>query len=88
MSLLSSGSSWGRFEAPPMTRPGRQAWRRLPGVVLAVALNVAAVLLLVSQGLTGAWVGVALATLGWLATGRLAARDPRERSRDRHEPDH
>jgi len=87
MSLLSTGSPWGRFEAPLVIRPGRRAWRRLPGVALAVALNVAAVLLLVSQGLAAAWVGVALATLGWVVTGRLAARNPQVRSRGRHEPD-
>jgi len=88
MSLLSGGSSWGRFEAPLVTRPGRQAWRRLPGVVLAVALDAGALLLLVSQGLAGAWVGVALAAPGWVATGRLAARNPRERSRGHHGLDH
>lgn len=53
-----------------------RVWQRAAFVLLAVGLDMAAAVMLVSQQLPGALVGVLAAGLGWFTTGRIAAWYP------------
>lgn len=65
-----------RPDRPVAATAPRQAWRRAAFVLLAMGLDAAAAVMLVSQHLPEAVFGVFLAGLGWLTTRRLAAWYP------------
>ncbi|WP_405720231.1 hypothetical protein OG607_07355 [Streptomyces sp. NBC_01537] len=56
--------------------PAHRAHLRVLAVAFAVATNAAAALLMTTRGLPEAVAGAALAGVGWVVTGRLAAWHP------------
>jgi hypothetical protein len=76
MSHLTPGIFRSRPDRPIATTAPREAWQRAAFILLAVGLDVAAAVMLLSQHLPSAGAGVLLGGLGWLATGRVAAWYP------------
>ncbi|MER6125845.1 hypothetical protein ABT173_25095, partial [Streptomyces sp. NPDC001795] len=54
----------------------RAPWQRGAFVLLAVGLDAAAVMMLLSRNFPNALAGVLLAAIGWFTTGRIAAWYP------------
>ncbi|MED7823114.1 hypothetical protein [Streptomyces chiangmaiensis] len=54
----------------------REPWRRAAFVLLAVGLDLAAAVMLLSRHLPNALAGVLLAGLGWFTIGRIASWYP------------
>ncbi|MGW3984969.1 hypothetical protein [Streptomyces mirabilis] len=76
MSHLTSGLFRSRPGHPIAATAPREVWQRAAFVFLVVGLDTVAAVMLVSQRLPGALVGVLAAGLGWFATGRIAAWYP------------
>ncbi|WP_405885041.1 hypothetical protein OG762_43785 [Streptomyces sp. NBC_01136] len=76
MSHLMPGIFRSRPERPLTASAPREAWQRAAFVLLAVGLDAAAVVMLVSRHLPNALVGVGLAGLAWFTTGRIATWYP------------
>ncbi|MFE4756115.1 hypothetical protein ACFRIB_38830 [Streptomyces mirabilis] len=76
MSHLTPGLFRSRPDHPIAATAPREVWQRAAFVLLAVGLDMAAAVMLVSQQLPGALVGVLAAGLGWFTTGRIAAWYP------------
>lgn len=74
MSMLTSGL----FHSRPGRRlpviGARPSWRRAALVLLAVGLDTAAVMMLLSRHLPNAMAGLLLAGLGWVIAGHIATR--------------
>ncbi|MEU6657279.1 hypothetical protein ABZ904_50500 [Streptomyces sp. NPDC046900] len=76
MSHLAPGIFHGRLDRPIAATAPAEAWQRTSFVFLAVGLDVAAAVRLLSRHLPSAVAGVLLGGLGWFATGRVAAWYP------------
>ncbi|MFF4211210.1 hypothetical protein ACFYZE_18020 [Streptomyces sp. NPDC001796] len=76
MSHSTSPVFHGRPDRPVAATAPRQSWRRAALILLAMGLDAAAAVMLVSQHLPQAVIGVLLAGLGWLTTRRVAAWYP------------
>ncbi|MFD7003891.1 hypothetical protein ACFWA5_48620 [Streptomyces mirabilis] len=76
MSRLSPGLFRPRLDRPIAATAPREAWQRAAFVLLALVLDIAAAVMLVSQRLPNALAAVLAASLGWFTTGRIAAWYP------------
>ncbi|MFF3906359.1 hypothetical protein ACFYZJ_10155 [Streptomyces sp. NPDC001848] len=76
MSHIASAVFRGRPGRPVAATAPRRARLRAAIILLAVGLDTAAAVMLISQHLAEALFGVFLAVLGWLTTRRLATRYP------------
>lgn len=76
MSHLTPGIFRSRPDRPTAPSAPREAWQRTALVILAVGLDVAAALMVISRHLPNALAGVLLGGLGWFTTGRVTAWYP------------
>ncbi|WP_028801379.1 hypothetical protein [Streptomyces sp. 142MFCol3.1] len=76
MSHFTPGLFRGGSGRPAPGTASRGTRQRGAIVLLAVGLDLAAAVMLLSRDLSNALVGLLLAVLGWFATGRVAARHP------------
>ncbi|MET8959767.1 hypothetical protein ABZX69_09735 [Streptomyces sp. NPDC004074] len=76
MSHLTPGFLRSRPHRPVAATAPREPWQRAAFVLLAVGLDVAAAVMVLSRHLPNAVAGVLLAGIGWFTTGRIAAWYP------------